>query len=50
MTGPISEITTLDVLDIINAQEAHRAADGPRTADPHQAVLRLGASTSMSTA
>ena len=39
---PISEITTMDVLQVINPQETHRAGDGPRADDRHQAVFRLG--------
>ena len=38
---PVSEITKTDVLEIIITKSKHRAADGPCTAGPDQAVLRL---------
>ncbi len=39
---PISEITTLDVLDIINAKKRTAPKMAGASAGPHQAVLRLG--------
>ena len=47
---PVSEITTLDVLEIINGKKRTRTADGPRTADHGRAGSSTGASISKSTA
>ena len=47
---PISEITKLDVLEIINSEEAQRTGDGPLTADYGRAGSSAGASIRKSTA